>query len=226
MPQPHFAVPRTNAVTRAARRALLLAVAGSALAVTPALAADEGGVQAGDQAVAAKSTPAATKANTRSAGSTPLTRTTIRAVQRKLRRKPDGVIGGRTRAAVRRFQKRHGLKADGRLWPATLAALGVTTTTIPAPSPGLPGDSGRLLELIAQCESGGDPTVVSASGKHRGKYQFLSSTWHSLGGEGDPAEAPEAEQDQRAGTLLADQGVKPWPTCGRKAKAAVARSAS
>jgi hypothetical protein len=36
-----------------------------------------------------------------------------------------------------------------------------------------------------------------------------------MGGTGDPAAAPESEQDQRAAALLAARGTSPWPVCGR-----------
>ena len=70
------------------------------------------------------------------------------------------------------------------------------------------------LEAIAQCESGGNPAAVSADGSYRGKYQFDYGTWQSVGGSGDPAAAPEAEQDRRAAILMARSGSSPWPTCG------------
>jgi soluble lytic murein transglycosylase-like protein len=69
------------------------------------------------------------------------------------------------------------------------------------------------LEAIASCESGGDPTAVSADGSYRGKYQFDTGTWASVGGEGDPAQAPEAEQDYRAALLYSQAGSSPWPVC-------------
>jgi hypothetical protein len=79
----------------------------------------------------------------------------------------------------------------------------------------LPGGvSMATLEAIAACESGGDPTIVSADGSYRGKYQFSFSTWESVGGSGDPAAAPEAEQDYRAALLYAASGSSPWPVCG------------
>lgn len=70
------------------------------------------------------------------------------------------------------------------------------------------------LESIAACESGGDPTAVSSDGSYRGKYQFHPSTWEAVGGAGDPAAAPEAEQDYRAALLYAQSGSSPWPVCG------------
>jgi TolA-binding protein len=70
------------------------------------------------------------------------------------------------------------------------------------------------LASIAACESGGDPAAVSSDGTYRGKYQFHSSTWESVGGSGDPAAAPEAEQDYRAALLYVQSGSSPWPICG------------
>jgi hypothetical protein len=79
----------------------------------------------------------------------------------------------------------------------------------------LPGGvSIGTLEAIASCESGGDPTAVSSDGTYRGKYQFDYGTWESMGGSGDPAAAPEAEQDYRAAMLYAASGSSPWPICG------------
>lgn len=79
----------------------------------------------------------------------------------------------------------------------------------------LPGGvSLATLESIAACESGGDPTAVSADGTYRGKYQFDYGTWESVGGHGDPAAASAAEQDYRAALLYARSGSSPWPVCG------------
>lgn len=76
------------------------------------------------------------------------------------------------------------------------------------------GVSMATLESIASCESGGDPTAVSSDGSYRGKYQFDFGTWESVGGSGDPAAAPEDEQDYRAALLYAQSGSSPWPVCG------------
>jgi soluble lytic murein transglycosylase-like protein len=79
----------------------------------------------------------------------------------------------------------------------------------------LPGGvSLATLEAIASCESGGDPTAVSSDGSYRGKYQFDYGTWESVGGSGDPAAAPEVEQDYRAALLYSRAGSSPWPVCG------------
>ena len=76
------------------------------------------------------------------------------------------------------------------------------------------GPSYATLGRIAQCESGGNPRAVSSSGQYRGKYQFDTGTWASVGGSGDPAAAPEAEQDRRAAMLYIQRGPSPWPICG------------
>lgn len=79
----------------------------------------------------------------------------------------------------------------------------------------LPGGVSRAtLDSIGACESGGDPTAVSSDGAYRGKYQFDFGTWESVGGSGDPAAAPEQEQDYRAALLYARAGSSPWPVCG------------
>lgn len=71
-----------------------------------------------------------------------------------------------------------------------------------------------MLEPIAACESGGDPTAVSADGTYRGLYQFDQGTWESVGGQGDPAQASAAEQSYRAALLYSRSGSSPWPICG------------
>ena len=79
----------------------------------------------------------------------------------------------------------------------------------------LPGGvSPATMEAIAACESGGDPTAVSADGTYRGLYQFDYGTWESVGGSGDPAAASAAEQTYRAALLYSESGSSPWPVCG------------
>jgi hypothetical protein len=71
------------------------------------------------------------------------------------------------------------------------------------------------LQAIAACESGGNPSAIGGGGAFRGKYQFDYGTWASVGGSGDPAAAPEGEQDMRAAMLLQRSGTSPWPICGQ-----------
>ena len=80
----------------------------------------------------------------------------------------------------------------------------------------LPGGvSMSTLESIAACESGADPEAVSSDGTYRGLYQFDQGTWESVGGHGDPAQAPAAEQSYRAALLYSRSGSSPWPICGQ-----------
>ncbi len=76
------------------------------------------------------------------------------------------------------------------------------------------GGGGGDLAAIRACESGGNYGAVSPSGQYRGAYQFDLQTWQSVGGNGDPAEAPAAEQDARADQLRSQRGSNPWPSCG------------
>jgi hypothetical protein len=85
---------------------------------------------------------------------------------------------------------------------------GATTST------GSGGAAPPHLEAIAACESGGNPGAIGGGGAYRGKYQFDYQTWASVGGSGDPAAAPEAEQDKRAAMLYSRAGASPWPVCG------------
>lgn len=146
----------------------------------------------------------------------------VSAVQQQLGVSVDGVVGPQTRRALKTWQRRNGLEADGVIGPLTLKAMGISagatkarskttkdaaTTSATAPN--------ATLEKIAQCESDGDPTAVSSSGRYRGKYQFDRATWRAHGGTGDPAAAPEATQDRIAAKLLAARGTSPWPVCGK-----------
>jgi hypothetical protein len=147
---------------------------------------------------------------------------TVAQIQSALGIPADGIAGPQTRRAIKRFQRAHGLTPDGVVGPATLAALGLTgggdggartlaSSTAPSSSS---SDVSAELAKIAQCESGGDPTIVSPDGHYRGKYQFTRATWRALGGTGDPAKADEATQDAMAAELYAQRGKAPWPVCG------------
>ena len=137
----------------------------------------------------------------------------VHALQRKLGVKPvSGYYGPLTRRAVKRFQRRKGLKADGIAGPATLRALGIRFRGQEDEESGsvrLPA----VLRRIADCESGGNPRAVSPNGMYRGKYQFSRETWRAIGGTGDPAAAPESVQDRLALKLYRREGTSPWPNC-------------
>jgi resuscitation-promoting factor RpfB len=137
----------------------------------------------------------------------------IAALQAKLGVSADGIFGPQTRRAVRRFQRAHGLTVDGIVGPQTLGALGLRAGSAPTAREQSTSGTSSVLARIARCESGGDPQAVSPDGRYRGKYQFSRATWRAMGGSGDPAQAPEAEQDRRAAALLAQRGTSPWPNC-------------
>ena len=148
----------------------------------------------------------------------------VKALQRRLRIRATGRFDQRTRRAVMAFQRRNGLVVDGVAGPRTLAALGLrgpAPTRRPAPDGGVsprgggPRSTSETLRRIAQCESGGNPRAIGGGGRYRGKYQFTRETWCAFGGRGDPARAPEAEQDRVAARVLARRGPGAWPRCGR-----------
>jgi uncharacterized protein YabE (DUF348 family) len=103
-------------------------------------------------------------------------------------------------------------------------ALRTTVTKKPVPEQVSVGSKPRPVNkpsadvlnwaALAQCESGGNPSAVSASGTYRGLYQFSRQTWAGVGGTGDPAQASPDEQTYRAQLLYNRSGAGQWG-CGR-----------
>ncbi|WP_341358995.1 G5 domain-containing protein [Georgenia sp. M64] len=98
--------------------------------------------------------------------------------------------------------------------PAPAPATSSAPAPAAAPAPSAPAaPTSGVWAALAQCESGGNPTAVSANGLYYGLYQFSLSTWASVGGSGLPSQASPAEQTMRAQTLQARSGWGQWPHC-------------
>jgi len=90
-------------------------------------------------------------------------------------------------------------------------ATGPATTA--APKPAASASVAETFACIRQLESGNN--YKSPGG---GAYQFLDSTWHSLGYTGTASDYPPEVQDEAALRLLARSGWGQWttaPLCGR-----------
>jgi peptidoglycan hydrolase CwlO-like protein len=70
-----------------------------------------------------------------------------------------------------------------------------------------------IPSYIVMCESGGNYGAVNPSSEAGGAYQILPSTWRLYGGQGEPQNAPKAEQDRIAAEIWADSGPGAW-VCG------------
>lgn len=102
--------------------------------------------------------------------------------------------------------------------PPTTAPPPTTTTALPSIY--------ERLATIRHCESRGDYTALSPTGRFRGGYQFARSTWDAVAAHAgraelvgvDPAMARPRDQDALAAHLLdrlPDGGPAHWPECGR-----------
>ncbi len=119
------------------KTALTFAILG-ALAATPALAQ---GMQQGNDSV---DQPYQLQGQNQPQGASQhqaINRDSVRNLQQALNGKgyqigqADGVLGPRTRQALRQFQKDQGIQANGQIDQQTLAALGVESTTQQAQTP-------------------------------------------------------------------------------------------
>ena len=139
------------------------------------------------------------------------------ALQRALGVSADGVIGPVTRRAIRNYQRNQGLAVDGIAGPATLASLGISASSAPAKTQttGSTGSSGSgTLAKIAQCESGGDPTAISSSGRYRGKYQFSRADLARPRRHRRPGGRARVRPGRDGGEAARPARHAPWPVCG------------
>lgn len=70
-------------------------------------------------------------------------------------------------------------------------------------------------DAIAQCESGGNWATNTGNGFHGG-LQFTPSTWRAYGGTGAAENSSRDVQIAVARKVLAAQGIKAWPVCGKR----------
>jgi resuscitation-promoting factor RpfA len=79
--------------------------------------------------------------------------------------------------------------------------------------------SKTVWDKVAKCESGGRWHIHTGNGFYGG-LQFSSSTWKAHGGKkyaSKAHKASKAEQIAVARRVLATQGPRAWPHCGKKA---------
>ena len=79
----------------------------------------------------------------------------------------------------------------------------------PAAPAAVSGDDAAIWAAIAQCESGGNPSINTGNGYY-GMYQFSLPTWRSVGGSGLPSDASVEEQTMRARMLHQRSGWGQW----------------
>jgi len=115
---------------------------------------------------------------------------------------------------------------------ATTTAPSTTAppTTAPPPAttePSAGSPTAAQWNVLRDCESSNNYSVVSVNGRYRGAYQFSQATWDwvtSLHDPSlvsvDPAAAAPAAQDAMAFSLWSSQGWYPWRFCGAQAAAA------
>ena len=111
----------------------------------------------------------------------------------------------------------------------TVAKIAVTGMVVGAPLTAFAGTasaaSADQWAAVAQCESGGNPSINTGNG-FAGAYQFTPSTWRAYGGQGAAQNASLSEQTAVAERVLAGQGKGAWPVCGTGLGAASPSSAS
>jgi len=113
--------------------------------------------------------------------------------------------------AVNRYHAR-------RLALGVVAAGATGVAALLGPAQAAHADSGVNWDAIAQCESGGNWGINTGNG-FSGGLQFTSGTWASNGGRQYAGSAHQATREQQiavAERVLKSQGIKAWPTCGKR----------
>ena len=127
----------------------------------------------------------------------------------------DGVESGRVTVsdAVTQAPVDEVLSVGTKKRPVVAKAPAAASTGTPVTAG---GDADSLnWAALARCESGGNPTIVSSTGKYHGLYQFSVATWQAVGGAGLPSQATPEEQTARAKMLYNRSGAGQWPHCGK-----------
>jgi len=130
-----------------------------------------------------------------------------------------GKVQGELASLVAADQARRDAEAAARAKVAAAAAAAVKPAVVPTSFHGWPPmppgwqPLGGTFACIRQMESGNNYSEPGG-----GAYQFLDSTWHSLGQPGTASDAPPWVQDAMAVALQQRSGWGQWttaPMCGR-----------
>ncbi|MBA3654561.1 MAG: transglycosylase family protein [Actinobacteria bacterium] len=78
------------------------------------------------------------------------------------------------------------------------------------------GPAVDLLDRLADCESGRNPRAVGGRGRFFGAFQFLPSTWRSLGMAGNPVDYDYATQKAVAARIPVSAWSRQFPACSRR----------
>lgn len=108
-----------------------------------------------------------------------------------------------------RYRGRHRKPSHTGRNAALISASGAFVIPLVAPGVAEAGPPGGWGPIIS-CESGGRASATNPSSTASGLFQFLDSTWRSVGGSGRAKDASVAEQYARAERLYAQQGTTPW----------------
>lgn len=104
-------------------------------------------------------------------------------------------------------------RAEQRAAAQARASAPATAPSSGSPVPAAP-TTGDVWWSLALCESNG--TNANTGNGYFGFFQFLPSTWRSVGGTGLPSDHSYAEQKNRAQILQARSGWGQWPACSSK----------